>query len=259
MRLSLKRIALSFAGLVGLCIAYLLFWPVPIEPQSWNPPRNEGYVGVFAPNSALDDLTRVSLNGDYGAEDAAFGPDGLLYMSSHSGNILRYAPETQEVEVFAQTGGRPLGIEFGTNGDLIVADAYRGLLQITNDGVSTVLTNKTDDGSPILFADDLDIAADGTVYFSDASTRFGAKKWGGPLPASLLETIENGLSGRVLAYSPETQSTIVVLEGLAFANGVALTQDEKSLLVVETGAYSIKKLSLDSSEPPETIVENLPG
>jgi sugar lactone lactonase YvrE len=255
----LKRIFAALTGLAVICLAYLLFWPVPIEPQAWNPPENKGYVGVFAPNNRLSNLERVSLQGDYGAEDAAFGPDGLLYMSTHGGKILRYEPETGEMSTFTQTGGRPLGIEFGPNGNLYVADAYRGLLEISRDGGVSVLTDSTDDGSPILFADDLDVASDGTIYFSDASTRFGAKEWGGPLPASLMETIEAGRSGRVLVYSPETQSTTIIMEDLAFANGVALTEDEKSLLVVETGGYAIKKLALGSDAPAETLIDNLPG
>lgn len=259
MRPTLKRIAKGFAMLVLLCLAYLLFWPVPIEPQAWNPPENKGYVGVFAPNDALASLERISLQGEYGAEDAAFGPDGLLYMSSHGGKILRYAPETGELDEFAQTGGRPLGIEFGPDGNLYVADAYKGLVQITPAGDASLLTNRTDDGSPILFADDLDVASDGTIYFSDASTRFGAEKWGGPLPASLMENIEYRRSGRILTYVPETKSTTILLEDLAFANGVALTEDQQSLLIVETGAFAIKKLQLGADAPAEILVDNLPG
>lgn len=255
----LKRIAKGLSGLIVLCLAYLLFWPVPVEPQAWNPPENEGYVGAFAPNDVLAMLDRISLKGDYGSEDAAFGADGMFYMSSHGGKILRYDPEMGELSTFTQTGGRPLGIEFGPDGNLYVADAYRGLLQISPDGDVSVLTNSTDNGSPILFADDVDVASDGTIYFSDASTRFGAKEWGGPLPASLMETIEAGRSGRVLVYAPETQSTTIIAEGFAFANGVALTEDEKSLLIVETGAYAIKKLSLETSGPAETLIDNLPG
>lgn len=255
----LKRISKGLAVLVALGLAYFLFWPVPVEPQAWNPPENKGYTGVFAPNNALASVERVSLQGDYGAEDAAFGPDGLLYMSSHGGKILRYAPDTGKLEEFTQTGGRPLGIEFGPDGNLYVADAYRGILQITPDGNVSVLTNSTDEGSPILFADDLDVASDGTIYFSDASTRFGAKQWGGPLPASLLENIEAGRSGRLLVYVPKTQSTTIVMEGVSFANGVALTEDEKSLVFVETGSYAVKKLLLNSNAVAETLIDNLPG
>lgn len=259
MRQFLKRAFLGIIGLVLLCAGYLLLWPVPIEPKAWNPPKNDGYVGVFAPNEALTDVKRVSLEGDYGAEDAAFGPDGLLYMSSHSGFILRYDPGSNELETFAQTGGRPLGIEFGPSGDLFVADAYRGLLKIDRNGNVSVLTNSTDDGSPIRFADDVAVASNGTIYFSDASTRFGAEDWGGPLEASLMETLEFGRSGRVLYYYPQSQSTKVIMDGLAFANGVALTQDEKHLLVVETGTFSVWRLALETAELPKALVQNLPG
>ena len=58
-----------------------------------------------------------------------------------------------------------------TDGSVIVADA-RGLLRLNPDGSIDVLAN-TFEGQPILFADDLDISADGVVWFSDASQRFG--------------------------------------------------------------------------------------
>ncbi len=53
-----------------------------------------------------------------------------------------------------------------------------GFLQSTAMATVRLLADKASDGSPILYADDLDVAFDGTVYFSDASTRFSAKAIG---------------------------------------------------------------------------------
>ncbi|MEP5423413.1 MAG: SMP-30/gluconolactonase/LRE family protein, partial [Roseibium sp.] len=109
------------------------------------------------------------------------------------------------------------------------------------------------------YADDLDIAPDGSVYFTDASTKFGAQQNGGTLPASLLDLMEHGPNGRVLRYDPATDETTSMLEGLSFANGLALTQSGEHYLVVETGTYSVLKVALDGTSEPVTIVENLPG
>ncbi|MBU0989638.1 MAG: hypothetical protein KJ823_05555, partial [Proteobacteria bacterium] len=59
---------------------------------------------------------------------------------------------------------------------MIVADAFRGLLSIAPDGTITELAVVAD-GVPIRYADDVDVAADGKIYFSDASTKFCAKDW----------------------------------------------------------------------------------
>ncbi|MEP1931164.1 MAG: SMP-30/gluconolactonase/LRE family protein [Roseibium sp.] len=254
-----KRLLSTIAALIFALGAYLLLWPVPIDPVAWNAPNNPGYSGDYAPKDGLAAISRVSLGGYSGPEDAALGPDGLLYIATHEGAILQYDPVSSEVSVFAETGGRPLGIEFSGDGKLYVADAFRGLLEISDDGKVFVLADKTTSGSPILYADDLDIAPDGSVYFTDASTKFGAQQNGGTLPASLLDLMEHGPNGRVLRYDPATDETTSMLEGLSFANGLALTQSGEHYLVVETGTYSVLKVALDGTSEPVTIVENLPG
>jgi hypothetical protein len=80
------------------------------------------------------------------------------------------APET--AEPVADTKGRPLGLQHDRSGNLIVADARRGLLAITPAGQVTVLADRFEN-QPLKFVDDLDIAADGTIYFTDASQRYG--------------------------------------------------------------------------------------
>jgi hypothetical protein len=61
-------------------------------------------------------------------------------------------PERRQkgVETFVQTGGRPLGIKFDAGGNLIVADAFRGLLSVSPEGKVTVLAD-TVNGERMLF------------------------------------------------------------------------------------------------------------
>jgi sugar lactone lactonase YvrE len=253
-----RRILLHFGGWVLVLAAYLLLWPVPIDPVAWSAPKNAGYVGAFAPNDILDDIEPALLGGFSGPEDAAFGPDGLLYIATHEGIVVTYDPTSGDVSEFADTGGRPLGVEFDDNGILFVADAYRGLLAISPDGTVKVLADDIDGNSPIAYADDVDIAPDGSAYFTDASTKFGAEDSGGTLAGSFLDLMEHGGHGRVLRYDPSTGDTEIVLDGLSFANGLAMTASGTHFLVVETGNYTIKKISLDGTNT-EIIVENLPG
>jgi sugar lactone lactonase YvrE len=228
---------------------------------SWSAPENEGYVGTFVPNDRLAGARFLDLGGHSGPEDAALGPDGMIYVSVHDGSILRLSPDGGTPETFASTGGRPLGLEFGLDGTLYVADAYRGLLGIDRDGSVRLLADKASDGSPILYADDLDVAADGTVYFSDASTRFSARDAQGTLEASILDLLEHSGSGRVLSYGPVGRQAVVIAKGLNFPNGVALTADERHLIVVETGNYRILKFVLrpNFQAEPQVLLENLPG
>ncbi len=257
----MKTLFGTIAGLLLIAAAYLLLWPVAIDPVAWDAPKNQGYVGAYEPNNRLDALNFVALPGHSGPEDAAIASDGTILVAVHGGSILQIDPASKAVRTFAVTGGRPLGVELGRDGRLYVADAYRGLLAIESNGKVAVLADRTVDGSPILYADDLDITDSGTVYFSDASTKFGARAYGGTYEASLLDLMEHGPNGRILRYDPSSGRTETVANGLSFANGVALSEDESFLLIAETGTYSVLKhwLTGDRAGETETIIANLPG
>ena len=182
-RLNKHKVMNTLKG-VGLIVifglAYLLFWPVPVKPLAWEAPVNKGYTGDFTPNMKLAGLKQLSIGEHHGPEDVAVRREGdkwFVYTSTQSGHVLKIDPFTDTHSVFAETGGAALGVQFDALGNLIVADAHKGLLSIDPTGKITVLTN-TIDGTAIKYADELDIAEDGKIYFSDASTKFSAKAAG---------------------------------------------------------------------------------
>lgn len=256
----LRAVASLLALLIIAVLLYLLAWPVPVEPVAWEAPTDRGLTGDFARNDALADLERIGTGDHHGPEDAVIDSDGNLYTGTEGGLVLRIRPDG-EVSVFAETGGRPLGLEFDAGGNLIVANAYLGLQRIEPDGRVSLLTDRVD-GEPIPYADDLDVAPDGRIYFSDASTKFGAGgTHGGTYDASLLDILEHGGHGRVLVYDPATDSTTAVMNGLNFANGVAVDPGGRFLLVNETGTYRVLKhwLAGPRSGETEVLLDNLPG
>lgn len=247
-------------GLIGLLALYLVLWPVPIEPVSWQAPVDAGLVDPFASNDMLARARLIDLGDHDGPEDVAGGPDGLIYAATADGVIIRLRPDGGGVEIFAQTGGRPLGIEFDAAGNLLVANAYLGIQKITADGRVQVLVD-SHDGQPIAYADDLAVAADGTIYFSDASSKFGAGRSGGTYAASLLDILEHGGHGRIFRFDPASGRTAVIADGLNFANGVAISDDQQYLLYNETGHYRVWRhwLAGPQSGQREIILDNLPG
>jgi len=259
----MKRIILGLSILLFLVTLYLVAWPVNIDPVSWDAPKDKGYVGDFAPNEKLAELDLVDIGDIHGPEDVTsriINGQLYLFVSSQDGLIRQINADTKEVTTLGDTGGVPLGLEFDTSGNLIVADAYKGLLSITPDGTVTTLTNKIG-SSPILYADDLDIGPDGVIYFSDASTKWGAEAAGETLKGSLFEIMEHGRTGRVLAYDPSTGATSLVMDNLSFSNGVAMADDGQSILVNETGEYRIHKhwVAGPKKGQSEIIIDNLPG
>ena len=264
----MKTLLKLLALVLVLGLVYLLFWPVPVQPVAWTAPKAPGYQGPHAVNDKLSQLTLIDLHGEEGPEHILIGPDGKLYTTVASGKILRMAPDGSAQETFASTGGRVLGFDFDAQGQLIAADAVKGLLSISTDGKISVLTDKVD-GDPIRYADAVVVAKSGKMYFSDASTRFGPAQWGGTFEASILDILEQSATGRILEYDPSTRATRILAQGLSFANGVALSQDETNLFVNETGKYRVwklavaaQKLQLGDGPPPagaQVLFDNLPG
>jgi sugar lactone lactonase YvrE len=246
--------------ILGLIVLYFLAWPVPIKPVAWKAPPNPGYTGPFAQNELLKAIEFLKIGPNYGPEDVAIDGQGRIYLATHKGVIVRLQPDGGNPENWVNTKGRALGIAFDNTGNLIVADAFRGLLSISPEGKITELVTIAD-GIPIRYADGVDCAADGKIYFSDASTKFGAKESGGPMEGSLLEIMEHGGHGRLLEYDPATRQAKTLLSGLNFANGVAVSHDQTYVLVTETGSYRIIRywIAGPNRGKSEPIIENLPG
>jgi len=224
----------------------------PIRPVVWQPPRATPRAKARTGPVPLPPVRLIDVGGT-GPEDVLVAPDGQVVTGVADGRLLRVHPETGLVENVAQTGGRPLGIELLPDGRLLVCDAVRGLLAVDPEsGSVTTLVDRVA-GQPILFCNNAAVAGDGTVYFSDSSRRFGIAHW-------RAEMFEHSGTGRLLRRDP-TGAVDVVLDGLEFANGVALAPDGSAAVVAETGAYRLRRVWLtgDRAGHDEVLLDNLPG
>jgi len=244
---------MAVVAVVGIII--VVFVPSPIDAAEWNPPARPELTGPLAENGELADASLVAAGRIPGPEDIVFDEQGRLYTGGEDGVIYRITPGQngrEDIEEFANTGGRPLGMRFDDRGNLIVTDSERGLLSVAPDGGIAMLTASVD-GTPITYADELDIARDGTIYFSDASAEFERG-----FPFDMLEARPHG---RLLSYDPRTRSTKILAEDLYFANGVTLTPEEDSVLVVESFRYRITRFWIEGPRAGErgVFADNLVG
>lgn len=257
---------LGLAMVVAL-VAYLMLWPVPVEPVSWDAPKFNGYQGVHSVNDLLAGLHTIELDGEAGPEHIAVGPDEKLYVGVLSGHIIRMNPDGSDIEIFVDTGGRVLGFDFDARGNLIAADSMKGLISVSPAAELTLLTREVRPGDPIVFANSVQVADNGLIYFTESSTRFSPVQWGGTMAACIMDLLEQSGTGRLLVYDPATGVTDIVVKGLSFANGVAQTEDGSAMLVVETGKYRVWKVDaqarqviVDESSPhTRVLLDNLPG
>jgi sugar lactone lactonase YvrE len=223
-----------------------------IRPVVWTPPpmpeRGRARIGT----RPLPPLTVIEVPGT-GPEDVLIDSDGWIITGLNDGRLLRIKPDGRRMDVIADTRGRPLGIELFPDGRLLVCDAKRGLLRVDpKDGKVESLVSRVG-GERLLFCNNAAIASDGSVYFSDSSRRFGIDEY-------KADIVEHSRTGRLLHWFPDGRVD-VLLDGLAFANGVALARDESFVIVAETGAYRLQRrwLTGPRAGTSEVFVDNLSG
>jgi sugar lactone lactonase YvrE len=202
-------------------------------------------------------------------DETGDGPEGVgrgdLYTATQDGHIVRFHVQNQTVEKWVNLRGRPLGLKFDpTTDSLIVADSLKGLLSVDRSTKDIrILSHVANDGSPINYADDVDIAKDGTIYFSDATALPPLQRADGTwdiLKPSVLNILSAHPTGRLLRYSRD-RGTEVLVKDLLFANGVALTRDESFVLVAESGKYRVIRYWLKGPKAgtSDVFVDNLPS
>lgn len=217
---------------------------------------------AYAVNDRLRDVDLIGLGAIDGPEDVILDADDNIYAGNRTGDIIRFfAPDYQRQEVYAHVGGRPLGMAFARDGALVVCIGGMGLYQITKDREIQRLTDETNrswftvnDDSRLRLADDLDIAPDGRIFFSEATVRYDMHEW----PVDCLESRGNG---RIICYDPRDGSTRTVLKNLVFPNGICMAGDGQSFFFAETWACRISRYYYDGPKKGrvEVVIPDLPG
>jgi sugar lactone lactonase YvrE len=249
----LKKIGKGIIIIFGLVILYLLTWPTGIDPVAWTPQKATSLTGEYGPNNLLSKTDIFGKGMGVGPEDIEVDDQGRIYAPYEGGKIFRFDADGSNGVEFVDTKGRPLGLEFDANGNLIICDPFKGLLSASPEGILTTLVKEVD-GITLNFTDDVDIAQDGMIYFSDASVKFDQHHYRHDL-------LEHRPNGRVISYDPITKEAKTIKDEMYFANGVAVSPDQTYILVNETGAYKIIKIWIagEKKGQSEIFMENLPG
>lgn len=248
----------AFLAVFALGLGYLTLWPVPLTPEVYEPLKAPAFTGDFESNDAMAALELVLLpDAAVGPEDLAVMPDGTVYTTDLAGKLYRIDGEVPEL--IEDLGGRPLGLKAGPDGALYIADSYRGILRWTGPGRLETLVSEVA-GAPLIYANQLDIARDGTIYFSNSTDRFDPELLGGTKPTSVMTVWEQSNSGYVARRLPDG-TVEKIADGFVYTNGVALSQAEDFLLINETGRARVHKLWLtgEKAGERELFLGNLPG
>jgi ribose transport system permease protein len=228
------------------------------ETQSAEP----GSGTPFALDNRLSEAEHIGLGELEGPEDVILDREDNLYCGTRHGEIIRFfAPDYKKSEVFAHTGGFPLGLAFDKAGNLLSCVGAMGLYSISPDRQVTKLSAETKrswtsivDDARLRDPNDCDVAPDGRIFFTDSTTRYDAHEWA-------LDSIESRPTGRLLCYDPKTGKTETILDKYRYANGVCLAHDGQSLFMAESWACRVHRYWFDGPKKGqvECVIKDMPG
>ncbi|XAT60648.1 ABC transporter permease [Rhodobacteraceae bacterium Araon29] len=233
---------------------YMRLFPAPSTSAKSDSP--------YAENNKLHHVDIIGLGKIEGPEDVILDEDDNLYAGTRQGDIAKFlAPDYKEMVTFAHIGGRPLGMAFDANGNLITCVASMGVYSVSPLGSVSKITDQTNrswtsvvDDSRLNLADDLDIAPDGKIYFSEATKRFDTHTWA-------VDCLESRGNGRIVCHDPKTNKTKTIVSNLIFPNGICTSHDGQSILFAESWACRISRYWINGPKngSVEPVIPNLPG
>ncbi|XP_001605615.1 adipocyte plasma membrane-associated protein [Nasonia vitripennis] len=253
---------------IGAFLAAITFIPgIPPDAkfEEYSVVAPKELTGKLAVNDRLNNA-ELLFEGQVKGAEAFASYNGELYTGVHGGYVVKVTKNKlipvvkfgEDCDGLWQESkcGRPLGLKFDKKGVLFVNDAYYGIFKVNvKTGKYEKLVSKEEpiDGKVPMIVNSLDIASNGDIYWSDSSTEFS-------LEDGSYTTLSNP-SGRLIRYNAATKKNQVLLQDLAFANGVALSEDEDFVIVLETIASRITKYHLKGPKAGkhEIFVEGLPG
>jgi len=261
---------LKLAAVPILLFLALAYAPglLDISPVYFNNPPPRPFKGTLEPNDDLNRAEKLLINNVVGPESITFYR-GALYTGLANGWIVRII-EDHIIEPIATIGnpnckpwepevcGRVGGIRINRNGTLLAVDIYHGLYDVNPEtGLVKPLYQMSQavDGKRPKMLNDFDMAYKaGDIYISETSHKYEAKDM-------FYGLLESAPSGRILHHNLHTNTTRVLVDGLAFPNGVQLSPRKDFLLFNEMLRKRVMKYHLRGPDEGklEVFLDNLPG
>lgn len=216
----------------------------------------------YALNDILNDAEAIGAGQLDGPEDVIFDRSDYLYCSSRDGDIIRFQPPDYErAELYAHIGGTTLGLAMDKDENVVVCVPGMGLYKVTPNRQTVKLSDEVKrsmfsivDDSRLRIADDVDIAPDGRIYFSEPTVRYEVHDW-------IVDAVEGRRSGRIICYDPRRDTSRTVLAKLHFPNGICMVGDGESLLFAETWGCRVMRywFAGKTAGKVQVVIADLPG
>lgn len=252
----------NLLNLSFICSTIILLQSCTLNPIAWTPQPVSQSIDNFSRNDLLQSAQQLSIGDWFGPEDIAVGKDGSLYCGVHitknnfnDGRILKIDPSGY-ISTFYDTKSWVTGLHFDNQQNLIACDQKRGLVSIDTLGKLTILTEKSEAGFPFLIPNDVDIASNGIIYFSNTSSTISFSR-----KHARKILLEAKSDGGLYSFNPVTKATKTLIDSSFFGNGVAVSQNDEFVLMVDLAKYRVLRHWLKGKNKGKTdiFIDNLPG
>ena len=151
-----------------------------------------------------------------------------------------------DLTTLRENAGFPNGHAAKNDGSFIVAQHDRTLDSVMGDGTQFSLISDSFQGNKLNSPNDVAVAVDNSIFFTDPM--FGIQGFGPEKAESSL-----GYAG---VFRLNDGSLDLVNKQLSTPNGIAITNDQKSLIVSDTGTNALYTINLDSytGNPVEAVM-----
>lgn len=194
-------------------------------------------------NTNPDPAFEKIVDGIQGSEGPLVTMDNRLFLVEPSTGYILEIDSHGQKSVLAHTGGVPAGLQLHADGSIWVADMKLGILRVTiADGkVEPIVTEY--EGAPIRGCNDCMFDSQGNLYFTAPGGSSGNQPIG--------EIFCRLADGTVLRLD----------EGFAFCNGLAISSDDRLLIVAETFTRHLYGYRIDApgKVSGKFIFATLPG
>ncbi len=157
------------------------------------------------------------------SECCAFDKEGNLWASGEAGQIYRINSQGSAEEV-TRLSGFCGGLAFSPVDVLFVCNPGCGVVRVTSSGLQEVFASEAA-GRKLIEPNFPVFDHSGNLYVTDSG------EWKGTL-------------GRLVRFDPQGAGTEIA-GGFGYANGLALSEDERSIFMVESDTRKIYRISLD--------------
>nr|XP_018898205.1 PREDICTED: adipocyte plasma membrane-associated protein-like [Bemisia tabaci] len=253
-----------------LVIAAALLLSIPKLPsdlvfEEYSLPDPPSFEGKLAVNDALNGATKLFEN-EVHAPESLVVYNGVLYTGLADGRVVAVKDDTLYTianlgrpcdQIWDKTKcGRALGVDMDKHGNLFAIDCYHGIYKVnttTGDFSLIIPLDKPIAGQMPLLPNNIAVGPDEAIYWSDTSTKFPLHK--------LLFIWVGDKSGRLIRSNQTTGESEVLMEDLAFSNGVYVSRDGSYVAVVETIKSRVHRYWLKGPKKgtSEIFLDNLPG